>query len=166
MTPPTIESAGWKAGVIGKAWSCVFWPLSKHSTHLRSVVRLENRQGLQLGFIYQIGILPNRGSVAGKRVMELGLIRPRFKSQVMHTSYHLLSIYIYTILSTYIVLYIYVYVYSQVALVVKNPSADVDKRYGFDPWVGKMPWRRAWQPTPVFLPREFHGQTSLAGYSL
>ena len=28
-----------------------------------------------------------------------------------------------------------------------------------------MPWRRAWQPTPVFLPREFHGQRSLAGYS-
>ena len=27
-----------------------------------------------------------------------------------------------------------------------------------DPWVGKVPWRRAWQPTPVFLPREFHGQ--------
>ena len=28
-----------------------------------------------------------------------------------------------------------------------------------------MPWRRAWQPTPVFWPGEFHGQTSLAGYS-
>ena len=27
---------------------------------------------------------------------------------------------------------------------------------GFDPWVGKIPWRRKWQPTPVFLPREFH----------
>ena len=31
--------------------------------------------------------------------------------------------------------------------------------------VGKMPWRRAWQPTPVFLPGEAHGQRSLAGYS-
>ena len=29
-----------------------------------------------------------------------------------------------------------------------------------------LPWRGAWQPTPVFLPREFHGQRSLAGYSL
>ena len=37
---------------------------------------------------------------------------------------------------------------------------------GFDPWVGQMPWRREWQPTPVFLPGEFHGQRSLAGYSL
>ena len=36
---------------------------------------------------------------------------------------------------------------------------------GFDPWVGKIPWRRAWQPTPVFLPGESHGQRSLAGYS-
>ena len=36
---------------------------------------------------------------------------------------------------------------------------------GFDPWVGKFPWRRKWQPTPVFLPGEFHGRRSLVGYS-
>ena len=36
----------------------------------------------------------------------------------------------------------------------------------FDPWVMKIPWRREWLPTPVFLPREFYGQRSLAGYSL
>ena len=34
----------------------------------------------------------------------------------------------------------------------------------FDPWVGKIPWRRAWQPTPVFLPEESHRQRSLVGY--
>ena len=39
------------------------------------------------------------------------------------------------------------------------------KRCGFDPWVKKMPWRRAWQPTPVFLPGESNGQRSLVGYS-
>ena len=33
-------------------------------------------------------------------------------------------------------------------------------------WVGKIPWRREWQPTPVFLPGEIHGQRNLAGYSL
>ena len=33
------------------------------------------------------------------------------------------------------------------------------------PWVGKIPWRRKWQPTPVFLPGESHGQRSLVGYS-
>ena len=36
---------------------------------------------------------------------------------------------------------------------------------GFDPWVGKISWRRAWQPTPVFLPEESHGQRNLVGYS-
>ena len=40
------------------------------------------------------------------------------------------------------------------------------KRYGFYPWVEKIPWRRAWQPTPVFLPGESQGQRSLVGYSL
>ena len=35
-------------------------------------------------------------------------------------------------------------------------------RPGFNPWVGKIPWRREWQPTPVFWPGEFHGQGSLA----
>ena len=39
------------------------------------------------------------------------------------------------------------------------------RRPGFDPWVGKIPWRRAWQPTPVSLPGEFHAQRSLVGYS-
>ena len=38
------------------------------------------------------------------------------------------------------------------------------RRWEFDPLV-EIPWRRAWQPTPVFLPRESHGQRSLAGYS-
>ena len=36
---------------------------------------------------------------------------------------------------------------------------------GFNPWVGKVPWRRKWQPTPVFLPGESHGWRSLVGYS-
>ena len=39
------------------------------------------------------------------------------------------------------------------------------KRHGFDPWVRKIPWRRAWQLTPVFLLGESHGQRSLEGYS-
>ena len=38
-------------------------------------------------------------------------------------------------------------------------------RPGFDPWVGKIPWRRKWHPTPVFLPGESHGGRSLVGYS-
>ena len=38
------------------------------------------------------------------------------------------------------------------------------RRGRFDPWVGKIPLRRKWQPTPVFWPGESHGQRSLAGY--
>ena len=54
---------------------------------------------------------------------------------------------------------------SQVELVVKNPpaSAGRHRRCTFDPQIRKIPWRRAWLPTPVFLPRESHGQRSLAG---
>ena len=39
------------------------------------------------------------------------------------------------------------------------------RRPMFDPWVGKIPWRRKWQPTPLILPGASHGQRSLAGYS-
>ena len=47
----------------------------------------------------------------------------------------------------------------------KGPTCQCrrHKGCGFDPWVGKIPWRRVWQPTPVFLPGESHGQRSLAG---
>ena len=58
------------------------------------------------------------------------------------------------------------YYTSQVVLVVNNPLANAgDMRPGFDPSVSKIPWRKAWQPSPVILPRESHGQSSLAGYS-
>ena len=39
------------------------------------------------------------------------------------------------------------------------------RRPGFDPWVGKILWRRKWQPTPVLLPGKSHGQRSMVGYS-
>ena len=45
-------------------------------------------------------------------------------------------------------------------------ALQICMRPGFNPRVRKIPWRRKWQPTPVFLPGEFHGQITLAGYSL
>ena len=54
------------------------------------------------------------------------------------------------------------------ALAVKNPPTNAEDRHkkrGLDPWVRKIPWRRKWQPTLVFLPGESHGQRSLAVYS-
>ena len=47
---------------------------------------------------------------------------------------------------------------------VKNRPANA-RVIWFDPWVGKIPWGRKWQPTPVFLPGESHGQRSLVGSS-
>ena len=46
---------------------------------------------------------------------------------------------------------------------VKNPPASAG--HGFDPWVRKIPWRRKWQSTLVFLPEKSHAQRGLAGYS-
>ena len=49
----------------------------------------------------------------------------------------------------------------------KEPACQCRRhvRHGFDPWVGKIPWRRAWQPTQAFLSGESHRQRSLVGYS-
>ena len=46
----------------------------------------------------------------------------------------------------------------------KEPACQY-RRHGFSPWVRKIPWRRQWQPTPVFLPGESHGPGCLMGYS-
>ena len=46
----------------------------------------------------------------------------------------------------------------------KESACNAGDRSSY-PWVGKIPWRREWLPTLVFLPGEFHGQRSLAGYS-
>ena len=56
-------------------------------------------------------------------------------------------------------------------LILGIPGGSDDKESvcntgdGFDPWVGKIPWRREWLYTPVFLPGESQGRRSLAGYS-
>ena len=46
-----------------------------------------------------------------------------------------------------------------------SASIGPHRRCSFDPWVGKIPWRSKWQPTPLFLPGKSHGQRSLAGYT-
>ena len=56
---------------------------------------------------------------------------------------------------------------SQVALLARNTPANAGdaRECGLDPWVWKIPLKRAWQPTPVFLPGESDGQRSLVDYS-
>ena len=53
---------------------------------------------------------------------------------------------------------------SPVAQMVKRLPA-MRERPRFDPWVGKIPWRRKWQPTPVLLPGKSHERMSIVGYS-
>ena len=50
---------------------------------------------------------------------------------------------------------------------VKNPPCQCRRwdRHRFDPWVRKIPWKRKWHPTLVFLLGEIHGQRSLTGYN-
>ena len=51
------------------------------------------------------------------------------------------------------------------SMVKDLPPMQETQRHGFDPSVGKITWRRKWQPTPVFLPGKSHGQRSLVVYS-
>ena len=48
----------------------------------------------------------------------------------------------------------------------ESPAVRFCEILRFDPWVGKIPWGGEWLLIPVFLPREFHGQRSLAGHGL
>ena len=48
---------------------------------------------------------------------------------------------------------------------IHAPSAGAAEDTSLDPWVGKIPWKGKWQPTPVFLPGESHGQRGLVGCS-
>ena len=68
---------------------------------------------------------------------------------------------------------LYVYTFANTLLSSGFPGGSEIKasacnfgRPGFDPWVGKIPWRRKWQPTPVFLPGESQGRGSLVGCRL
>ena len=68
-------------------------------------------------------------------------------------------------MSVCVCMYIYIYIYRPPWWLSGKESACQCRIPGFDPWVRKISWRRARQPTPVFLLREFHGQRSLVGYS-
>ena len=73
--------------------------------------------------------------------------------------------------SMYIHIYMCVYVYLYYMWLPRwlngkeSTCRCKDTGHGFDPWVGKIPWRRAWQPAPAFLPGESHELRSLVGYS-
>ena len=68
----------------------------------------------------------------------------------------------------YICMEIYIYISISIGLLCwfsDEESTCQCRRLRFNPWVRKIPWRRKWQPTPVFLPGESHEQRTLMGYS-
>ena len=69
--------------------------------------------------------------------------------------------------NSYMNIHLYLCGASQLALMVKNPPTNARdiKRRRFNPRVREIPWRRKWQPTPLFLPGESFGQRSLVDYS-
>ena len=82
--------------------------------------------------------------------------------------------YIAQFISIYFIKHINIYVATVILVCMKlglprwhsgKESAYQCRRLGFDSWVGKIPWSRKWQPTPVFLPGKSHGHRNLAGYS-
>ena len=60
---------------------------------------------------------------------------------------------------------VFAYVRKEIEGFPAGSGVKKHRRPRFHPWVRKIPWRRKWQPTPVFLPGKFHAQRSLAGYS-
>ena len=73
---------------------------------------------------------------------------------------------IYIYICMYVCIYVYICMYMGLPRWLSGKeSAWQYRRLMFDPWVGKIPWRRKWQPTPVFLARKPYGQRSWAGYS-
>ena len=100
------------------------------------------------------GICPTQGS-------KPGLLHYR---QMLYCLSHI-YIFRYILLNTYLII-VFEWCFPGDTS-VKEPywQCRRPKRHGFDPWVGKIPWRKAQQPTPVFLPGKSQGRKSLVGYS-
>ena len=65
----------------------------------------------------------------------------------------------------YVAIYLFIWAFSRHTGKESACQCWRYKRHRFDSWVRKSPWKRKWQPTPVFLPEKSHGQRSLVGYS-
>ena len=97
----------------------------------------------------------------------IALIRQTFVSKVMSLLFNMLSRFVTAFLPRSKSLLISWLQSLSGGASGKDPACHCrrHKKPWFDPWVKMIPWRRKWQPSPVFLPGEFHAQRSLAGYS-
>ena len=92
----------------------------------------------------------------------------------MHLGKVFWNIYMYIFLNMCMYICMFVDICTFIHAYTGFPGDDIGKestcqcgrrrRLRIDPWVGKIPWKRKWQPTPVFLPRKSCGQKSLVGY--
>ena len=118
------------------------------------------------------GDLPDPGIEPGSPTFQADALtfeppgKPRYASEMetiaLFMSQHILDVigglvYIERCIITYLASPLRVSDSKEFACNVRDP--------GFELWVGKIPWGRKWQPTPVFLPGEFHGRRSLVGHS-
>ena len=94
---------------------------------------------------------------------------PHKDNQYKHTALDLFKLYINVCLytNTYELHRMYTYIHGTYGLPSGTSGKELAcqrRRPGFDTWVGKILWGRAWRPTPVFLPRESHQLRTLVGY--
>ena len=93
------------------------------------------------------------------------------KEYLLKTAKHMYA-YVYALIYMCAFIYTYICNYTHIKSFPGGASGKESacqwkghKRAQFDPWVGKIPWRRKWQPSPLFLLGESHGQRSMEGYS-
>ena len=114
---------------------------------------------LQARILEWVAIPSSRGSFHS-RDEPMFLMSPALTGELFIAD-HLGSLSVSRSVSTYT----RIYTYELPGWLSGKESACQGRRRGFDSWVGKIPWRRKWQPTAVFLPGKSHGQRSLVGYS-
>ena len=152
--------------------SPIFWDikiikkkfLQCHRGWVRALAPLEKRKTRKVKFCLQSAIF-HREPVRPEQIMNFVQVEPS-----TFFCFWLNAVFNQVLSGTYISFHYTAFRWSIVELLSwclsSKQSACQCKRCGFDPWVRKILCRRKWQPIPVFLPGKFHGQKSLAGYSL
>ena len=113
------------------------------------------------------GDSPSKNTGVGCQTLLQGIFKPRDQTQVSRNAGGFFIIWAY-VYGSYIQAHIYIYIYTYIGFpggASGKESACQCKRHRFNPWVGKILWRRKCQSIPVFLPGKLHGQGSLEVYS-
>ena len=153
----TICSFFWLDATSKDSWQYVMWQVKAKQTNkkacefnlklyisARNLIFAEKKIQLTLHICISMDSIEGWKIFGKKNFMKFQKTQLEFASHLQLFTLHLHYIWAFLVAQT-----------------VKNLPAMQET--WFDPWIGKIPWRRKWPPTPVFLPGEFHGQRSLAG---